>query len=346
MIINQLYSLLQKLLFRLPAETAHDLSLTGLDWTGQMLANPPAPLPVKTLGLNFSNPVGLAAGLDKNGDHIDALLALGFGFIEIGTTTPKPQPGNPRPRLFRLPEARAVINRLGFNNKGVAHLVRRVERSRKRNPDAIIGINIGKNKTTPNERAVDDYLHCLNRVYPLASYITINISSPNTENLRDLQHRDALLALLMPLCERRQQLADMHGDKVPLLVKLAPDLEPDELDSIAAVITETGMHGVICGNTTITRPDVDGLPHADETGGLSGAPLKPLADKLLQGMRQRLPAEVPIIGVGGITLGSDARDKFAAGATLVQFYTGMVYRGPELIAECVNALRDGVKTKA
>lgn len=341
-----MYSLLQKLLFRLPAETAHDLGLTGLDWTGRFIADPPQPLPVRVFGLDFPNPVGLAAGLDKNGDHIDALLALGFGFIEIGTITPKPQPGNPKPRMFRLPEAQAVINRLGFNNKGVAHLVRRVERFRARQGNAIIGINIGKNKTTPNERAVDDYLRCLERVYPLASYITINISSPNTENLRDLQHRDALLQLLGPLCERRQQLMDTHNLSVPLLVKLAPDLDEAELDSIAKVITQTGMQGVICGNTTISRRGVSQLPHGKQTGGLSGAPLKPKADALLQAMRQRLPDDIPIIGVGGITQGSDAADKFTAGADLVQFYTGMVYRGPALISECVDALRKHIGKSA
>ncbi len=337
-----MYSLLRNLLFRLPAETAHDLGLTGLDWAGQLLVSPPRPLPVKQLGLTFPNPVGLAAGLDKNGDHIDSLLALGFGFIEIGTTTPKPQPGNPKPRMFRLPEVQGVINRLGFNNKGVEHLVSQVEGSKAWRQGAIIGINIGKNKTTPNERAVDDYLFCLERVYRLASYITINISSPNTENLRDLQHREALLKLLLPLRERQQQLAGQHQRQVPLLVKLAPDLAEPELDEIAEVITQAEMQGVICGNTTISRRGVTKLPHGQETGGLSGAPLKRKADDLLQAMRARLPAKVPIIGVGGITCGQDAADKWSAGADLVQFYTGMIYRGPALIGECVEALRQAV----
>ncbi len=327
------------MLFRLPAETAHDLSLTGLDWAGQLLACPPEPLPTQTLGLTFPNPVGLAAGLDKNGDHIDALLALGFGFIEIGTITPKPQPGNPKPRIFRLPQAQAVINRLGFNNKGVLHLVRRVERSQARKDGAIIGINIGKNKDTANEQAVDDYLYCLERVYPLASYITINISSPNTENLRDLQHRDALLKLLGPLRERQLQLASQHDHHAPLLVKLAPDLDEPQMDQIAAVIQQTEMQGIICGNTTISRRSVSKLKHGRQAGGLSGAPLKHKADALLLAMRQRLPDNLPIIGTGGITEGQHARDKFDAGASLVQFYTGMIYQGPKLITECVDALR-------
>lgn len=334
-----MYSLLQKLLFRLPAETAHDLGLAGIDWAGQLLADPPKPLPTEALGLTFPNPVGLAAGLDKNGDHIDALLALGFGFIEIGTITPKPQPGNPKPRMFRLPEAQAVINRLGFNNKGVAHLVRQVERSKARKTGAIVGINIGKNKVTPNEQAVDDYLYCLQRVYPLASYITINISSPNTENLRDLQHRDALLQLLGPLRERQLQLADQHDHHAPLLVKLAPDLDEPQMDQIAEVVQQTEMQGIICGNTTISRRGVSKLTHGKQVGGLSGAPLKPKADALLQAMRQRLPDDFPIIGTGGIIEGQHARDKLDAGANLVQFYTGMIYRGPALITECVDALR-------
>ncbi len=334
-----MYSLLRHLLFRLPAETAHDLGLTGLDWAGQLFTRPPEALPVNLFGLNFPNPVGLAAGLDKNGDHIDTLLALGFGFIEIGTVTPKPQPGNPRPRMFRLPEAEAVINRMGFNNKGVRHLVRKVERSKAMQDQAVIGINIGKNKTTPNRNAVDDYLFCLEHVYPVASYITINISSPNTANLRELQHRDALLKLLGPLYERQQQLAGMHNRQVPLLVKLAPDLEQIQLDPIAEVIQQTQMQGVICGNTTISREGVDQLKFGQESGGLSGAPLKPKADSLLTAMRARLPDEIPIIGVGGITCGQDAVDKVQAGATLVQFYTGMIYTGPKLINDCVDSLR-------
>ncbi len=334
-----MYSLLRHLLLRLPAEAAHDLGLTGLDWAGQLITSPPKPLPVNLLGLNFPNPVGLAAGLDKNGDHIDSLLALGFGFVEIGTITPKPQPGNPKPRLFRLPTAKAVINRMGFNNKGVQHLVRRVERSKAIQNQAIIGINIGKNKTTPNAQAVNDYLFCLDQVYPVASYITINISSPNTANLRELQNHEALLQLLAPLRDRQQQLAVTHQRQVPLLVKLAPDLEQVQLDDIAEVIQQTEMQGVICGNTTVSRRGVSQLPHGRESGGLSGAPLKKKADNLLKSMRARLPDQIPIIGVGGITKGQDAAGKIKAGANLIQFYTGMIYHGPTLINECVNTLR-------
>lgn len=335
-----MYSLLRHLLFRLPAETAHDLGLLGLDWAGQLLASPPQPLPVDLFGLHFPNPVGLAAGLDKNGDHIDALLALGFGFIEVGTVTPKPQAGNPKPRMFRLPQAQAVINRMGFNNKGVAHLVRQVERSKAAQQGAVIGINIGKNKNTPNEDAVNDYLYCLDRVYALASYITINISSPNTANLRELQQRDALLQLLSPLRERQQQLASQHQRQVPLLVKLAPDLKTEQLDDITSVIVDTGMQGVICGNTTISRAGVTQLPDGKQTGGLSGKPLKGKADQLLHAMCERLPADIPVIGVGGISQGQDAVDKLNQGARLMQFYTGLIYRGPGLISECVDALRD------
>jgi dihydroorotate dehydrogenase len=293
-------------------------------------------MPVKLWDLEFPNPVGLAAGLDKNGSHIDALGALGFGFIEIGTTTPRPQAGNPKPRMFRLPEHRAVINRLGFNNHGVEALLGNVERARFR---GVLGINIGRNATTPNERAVDDYLHCLERVYPRASYVTVNISSPNTKGLRDLQDRDALKRFVATLRERQEELAGQHGRRVPMLIKIAPDLDEQQMDDIADVLLDAEVDGVLCTNTTIDRSAVEGHRRAAEAGGLSGAPLMAPSTHVLREMVTRLAGTVPIIGIGGILSGDDAVAKFEAGASLVQFYTGMVYRGPELIGECVEALR-------
>lgn len=336
-----MYALARPFLFCLDAERAHDLGLVSIETayrTGfnALLAARPAPLPVDAFGLRFANPVGLAAGLDKNGAHVDALAALGFGFIEIGTTTPRPQAGNPKPRMFRLPEAQAVINRLGFNNGGVDALVRNAERARFAGP---LGINIGRNKDTPNERAVDDYLFCLERVYARASYVTINISSPNTQGLRDLQDEETLKRFIGTLRDAQERLAAKHGARKPMLLKIAPDLAEAELDGIADVLLASGIDGLICTNTTIDRAPVAGLKHAGESGGLSGRPLFAKSTAVLRGMAKRIGGRMPIIGVGGIVEGSDAAAKVDAGATLVQFYTGMVFRGPALIGECVEAMR-------
>ena len=294
-------------------------------------------MPTKAFGLAFPNPVGLAAGLDKNGAHIDALLALGFGFVEVGTVTPRPQPGNPKPRMFRLPRHEAVINRLGFNNDGVDALVRNVERARRRN--GLLGINIGKNKDTPNESAEDDYLHCLRKVYPLADYVTVNISSPNTAGLRELQEEQALRRLVSVLREEQEALAGVHGKSVPMLVKIAPDLSESDIDAAGRVLGDLQVDGVIATNTTIAREGVEGARHAGEVGGLSGAPLMAKSTSVLRMLRTRLPEAIPLVGVGGILHGADAATKQAAGATLVQLYTGLVYRGPALVGECVEALR-------
>jgi len=333
------YELARKALFSIDPETAHELSLESLRLGHRLGATRllcrSHRQPVTCMGLEFSNPVGMAPGMDKNGDYFEALGGLGFGFVEIGTVTPRPQPGNPRPRVFRLTDAQGMINRLGFNNKGVDHLVRRVKNHQFK---GILGINIGKNFDTPIENAADDYLHCLEKVYPYADYITVNISSPNTKNLRDLQGEDELDGLLGRISERRSELADEHGRRVPLAVKVAPDLEDDTLPVIAEVVSRHRMDAVIATNTTITRDGVEGLKHAEETGGLSGAPLKPKADKVLAAFRALLPENVALIGVGGITRGQDAVDKLELGADLVQFYTGMVYRGPELVNECLQAI--------
>lgn len=334
------YALLRPLLFALDAEPAHDLTLAALDrmhaagllpWLGPSVPS----LPVRLLGLEFPNPVGLAAGLDKNGAHVDALAALGFGFIEVGTVTPRPQSGNPKPRMWRLPAHQAVINRLGFNNAGVDVLCRNLERTRYR---GVLGINIGKNKDTPNERAAEDYLRCLERVYPYASYVTVNVSSPNTAGLRDLQSGPELKALLGALREARDALGARHGRSVPLLVKIAPDLDEAALDAIARAVLDRGIEGVICTNTTITRPGLESDPRAQESGGLSGAPLFQASTRILHAMQKRLGDRLPLIGVGGILRGADACAKFDAGARLVQCYSGLVFRGPALIGECVQAL--------
>jgi dihydroorotate dehydrogenase len=279
----------------------------------------------------------LAAGLDKNGAHIDALFALGFGFVEVGTTTPRPQEGNPKPRMFRLPDQRAVINRLGFNNAGVDALVRNVERARR--DRGLLGINIGKNKDTPNESAADDYLFCLERVYALADYVTINISSPNTAGLRELQEEQALRRLVGTLREAQERLASQHARRVPMLVKIAPDLSDEDIDAAGRVLADLEVDGVIATNTTISRFGLDGVRHANEVGGLSGEPLMGKSTMVMRRLRARLPETIPMIGVGGILSGADAAAKAAAGATLVQMYTGLVYRGPALIGECIDALR-------
>ncbi|HOV57536.1 MAG TPA: quinone-dependent dihydroorotate dehydrogenase [Rhodanobacteraceae bacterium] len=336
-----MYSLARPFLFCLDAEKAHDLGLAALEAayrTGlnPLLASRPAPLPTRVFGIDFPNPVGLAAGLDKNAAHIDALAALGFGFIEVGTVTPRPQPGNPKPRMFRLPEHEAVINRLGFNNGGVDALLRNVEKA---TFSGVLGINIGKNKDTPNERAVDDYLHCLDRVYARASYVTVNISSPNTQGLRDLQEEESLKRFLGRLRERQELLAAEHGKRTPMLLKIAPDLREEEMDAIAEVVLAAGMDGLICTNTTVARDAVVGDRHAGEAGGLSGRPVFARSTAVLRGMAQRLGGKLPLVGVGGILDGSDAVAKIAAGASLVQCYTGLVYRGPALAGACVEALR-------
>ena len=337
-----MYGLARPLLFALDAERAHGLGLASLEAAYRSGLNPlvgaaPKPLPTKAFGLAFPNPVGLAAGLDKNGAHIDALLALGFGFVEVGTVTPRPQPGNPKPRMFRLPRHEAVINRLGFNNDGVDALVRNVERARRRN--GLLGINIGKNKDTPNESAEDDYLHCLRKVYPLADYVTVNISSPNTAGLRELQEEQALRRLVSVLREAQEALAGVHGKRVPMLVKIAPDLSESDIDAAGRVLGDLQVDGVIATNTTIAREGVEGARHAGEVGGLSGAPLMAKSTSVLRMLRTRLPEAIPLVGVGGILHGADAATKQAAGATLVQLYTGLVYRGPALVGECVEALR-------
>jgi dihydroorotate dehydrogenase len=336
-----MYNLARPLLFALDAERAHELGLKAIEAayrTGfnPLLAQRPVPLTTDAFGITFPNPVGLAAGLDKNGAYIDALASLGFGFVEIGTTTPRAQAGNPKPRMFRLPDDEAVINRLGFNNGGVDALVRNVERARRQ---CVLGINIGKNKDTPNERAVDDYLYCLERVYPLADYITVNISSPNTQGLRDLQEEETLRRFIGTLRERQEQLAVKCGKRKPMLLKIAPDLDETEMDAIAVVLRAARVDGLICTNTTIAREGIAGHKHAGEAGGLSGRPLFARATAVLRGMAQRLDGAVPLIGVGGIMSGADAAEKIAAGATLVQFYTGMIYRGPVLIGESVEAIR-------
>ncbi len=334
-----MYKLISKALFATSPETAHELALEGLrlghGLGATRLLRKTVSQPVEVMGLKFPNPVGLAAGMDKNGDYIDALGGLGFGFIEIGTVTPLPQPGNPKPRVFRLTAAAAMINRLGFNSKGVAHLV---GRARRRQFQGILGINIGKNRDTPIERAVDDYLYCFEEVYPFADYITLNISSPNTRDLRELQKHEALDELLGTLARRRVELADEMDKCVPIVVKVAPDLDEAAIRAIAAVVQTHRIDGVIAGNTTLDRAGVEGLPHADEEGGLSGAPLRAKADTTLAGLKAALPPEVALIGVGGIMKGEDAAHKLELGADLVQFYTGFVYHGPGLISDCVEAI--------
>ncbi|RCS30952.1 quinone-dependent dihydroorotate dehydrogenase [Rhodanobacter denitrificans] len=336
-----MYDMLRPLLFRLDAETAHRLTLYALGVAqrsgfAHKLVRPPGELPTRAFGITFPNPVGLAAGLDKNAEHLDALDALGFGFIEVGTVTPRPQAGNDRPRLFRLPRHEAIINRMGFNNAGVDALVRNVRQS---GYHGVLGINIGKNKDTPNEKAVSDYLLCLTRVYELASYVTVNISSPNTQGLRDLQQEATLRRFISVLREAQERLGSQHGQRKPMLLKIAPDLSEAELDSIAEVLLHTGIDGVICSNTTIDHATVAGDPRGSEVGGLSGKPLFERSTAVLAGMHKRLQGRIPLVGVGGILDGSDAAEKMAAGASLVQLYTGLIYRGPLLVAECVDEIR-------
>lgn len=336
-----MYSLLRELLFLLPAETSHHLALktlkltekTGLSARGKALPGKA----VQVMGIDFPNPVGLAAGLDKNGEYIDALAAQGFGFIEIGTVTPRPQSGNPLPRMFRLPEAKAIINRMGFNNHGLEYLLGQVEKAKYQ---GILGINIGKNADTPVERAVDDYLIALKRVYAHADYITINISSPNTPGLRSLQYGDELQQLLATLKAEQQQLAEQHEKYVPLAVKVAPDLNQDEISSMAAAFLDNKIDALIATNTLLDKTAVRDLRYGQEQGGLSGQPLTQKSTEVIAAFHQQLGEEIPIIGVGGIMSGADARAKLDAGAKLVQLYSGFIYAGPALIKECVARTAD------
>lgn len=334
-----MYSLIRKALFIADPETAHGLALEslrlghGLGAT-RLLCNSRS-LPVTVMGLEFPNPVGMAAGMDKNGDYIEALGGLGFGFIEVGTVTPRPQQGNPKPRIFRIVEANAMVNRLGFNNKGVDHLV---QNAKKHRFNGILGINIGKNFDTPNEKAAEDYLVCLEKVYAYADYITVNISSPNTQGLRDLQDTEQLNALLATLNTRRKELADEFQKRVPLVVKVAPDLEDKQIPGMAEAVAGNEFDGLIATNTTISRDSVKGLKHADEQGGLSGAPIKDMANHVLSQFRAHLPARIAVIGTGGIGNGEDAVEKIQLGADLVQFYTGFVYKGPDLVGDCLKAI--------
>jgi dihydroorotate dehydrogenase len=335
-----LYSLARAALFKLDPEVAHDLTLKSLSALGPGAALLGAGADQgekrRVFGIDFPNPVGLAAGLDKNGEYIDALGALGFGFLEIGTITPRPQPGNPKPRMFRLPEHEAIINRLGFNNHGVEALVRNVERASYR---GVLGINIGKNFDTPNERAADDYLACMEAVYAPATYITVNISSPNTKNLRDLQSAEALDALLTRIMAKRASLADRYGRAKPLLVKVAPDLDDEQVEAIAGLALQHRVDGLIATNTTISRAAVKGHRHELQAGGLSGRPVFGPSTEILRKLARALGGKVPLVGVGGILSGEDARAKQEAGASLVQVYTGFIYRGPDLIQQARRALK-------
>jgi len=339
-----LYALARPLLFCLDPERAHELTLGLADAPLRFgllrVARAPG-TPVRAMGLDFPNAVGLAAGLDKNAEHVDALSRLGFGFIEVGTVTPRPQSGNPRPRLFRLPRAEALINRMGFNNVGLDRFLENLSRANWR---GILGINIGKNADTPMERAADDYAACLERVYARASYVTVNVSSPNTKNLRDLQENRQLDALLARLSSQREPLAQRHGRRVPLALKVAPDLEAAQVQAIADAVRRHGVDGVIATNTSIAREGVEGLPHAHEAGGLSGAPLRDRATATLAALAAALKGEAALIGVGGILRGADALQKLDAGAALLQLYTGLIYRGPDLVAECISACRKRSRT--
>lgn len=337
------YALTRPFLFGLDPEQAHDLTLAALARVQHTplvcaIAQKRVDDPVTIAGLKFPNRIGLAAGLDKNGRCIDAFGAMGFGFVEVGTVTPKAQPGNPKPRMFRLPQAEALINRLGFNNGGLEAFVANVRRARFRRDGGILGLNIGKNAATPIERAVDDYLLCLDGVYPHADYVTVNISSPNTKNLRELQSDAALDALLGALQERRTALAQQHGRSVPMFVKIAPDLDDAQVGVIAATLQKNRIDGVIATNTTIARDAVKDLPHGNETGGLSGRPVFEASNRVITLLRTALGKAYPVIGVGGVMSGADAAKKREAGADLVQVYTGFIYRGPPLVTEAARAL--------
>jgi dihydroorotate dehydrogenase len=336
-----LYELLRPLLFKLDAETAHNLTLANLPILHRLgllrafLPSVPA-LPKRVMGLDFPNPVGLAAGLDKNGEAIDALTDFGFGFIEIGAVTPRPQPGNPKPRLFRLQQAQAIINRMGFNNLGIDNLVVNLEKTAFK---GILGVNLGKNLDTPIEKAADDYLICLEKLYGKVSFVTVNISSPNTKNLRALQGGDELDALLTAIKARQEKLSQQHGKYMPVAIKIAPDLDSQQIADMAALFKKHHIDALIATNTTLARDDVENLPNGKETGGLSGLPIREKSSRVIAAFHTQLAGEIPIIGAGGIMKGADAQAKIDAGADLVQFYTGLIYRGPGLVKECVEALR-------
>ena len=338
------YSLLRPWLFCLYPEKAHDLTLSNLDRAQgwgllERLMSKPIADPRTICGITFANPVGLAAGLDKDGKHIDALAALGFGFLEIGTVTPRPQPGNPKPRMFRLSEAQALINRMGFNNDGVDACVTRVRSSRFWQQGGILGMNIGKNASTPIEDAASDYILAMEAVYEIASYITVNISSPNTQNLRALQGEAMLRSLLSSLDEARKRLSDRYSVRKPLFLKIAPDLEAADINLIADLSMEFGIDAIIATNTTIARDAVQGMKHSEEAGGLSGAPVRTASTQVIKTLKARLGNTLAIIGVGGILSGADAKEKMMAGASLVQIYSGLIYKGPDLVSECAKALR-------
>ena len=338
------YSLLRPWLFCLDPEQAHNLTLSNLDRAQrwgllERFITKPIADPQTLCGITFPNPVGLAAGLDKDGKHIDALAILGFGFLEIGTVTPRPQPGNPKPRMFRLSEAQAIINRMGFNNDGVDACVARVRRSSFWQQGGVLGMNIGKNASTPIEEAASDYILAMEAVYEISSYITVNISSPNTQNLRALQGEEMLRALLSRLDEARKRLSDRYGVRKPLFLKIAPDLDTADIHLIADLLMEFGMDAIIATNTTIARDAVQGMQYSQEAGGLSGAPVRAASTQVIKALKARLGNQLPIIGVGGILSGADAREKIMAGASLVQLYSGLIYRGPDLVNECAKALR-------
>lgn len=335
------YRLSRALLFQLQGETAHELSLDMLGASERvgllkLLNSEPIYHPVTVAGIEFPNPVGLAAGLDKNGDYIDALSRLGFGFLEVGTVTPRPQSGNPKPRIFRIPERQAIINRMGFNNKGVDYLVEQVKKAKY---SGVLGINIGKNFDTAVEDSTSDYLICLEKVYQYASYITINISSPNTPGLRTLQYGDSLKNLLEPIKQRQLELSKEFGYK-PLFVKIAPDMNEEEIETVAQCLIDCEMDGVIATNTTLSRDGVQGFKNGKEAGGLSGAPVKELANKTLEILAKELKGQLPIIGVGGIVDGDDAAEKIKLGAQLVQIYSGFIYKGPELIKDAIEEIQE------
>ena len=346
------YALARPFLFGLDPETAHELTMASLARTqgtplSAVYCSSKVSDPITLAGLKFPNRVGLAAGLDKNARCIDGLAAMGFGFVEVGTVTPKAQPGNPKPRMFRLPEAHALINRLGFNNDGLDAFLANVQNSSVRKQGAksalLLGLNIGKNAATPIENAVDDYLVCLDGVYPHADYVTVNISSPNTKNLRALQSDEALDALLGRIAERRETLASQHGKRVPIFVKIAPDLDDAQVGVIAATLQRHAMDGVVATNTTLSRDAVKGLRHAEEAGGLSGAPVLEASNRVIRQLRAALGKGFPIIGVGGVMSGVDAVSKIQAGADVVQIYTGLIYKGPALVAEAANAIKKSFK---
>jgi dihydroorotate dehydrogenase len=338
------YALARPILFKMDPEQAHEFTLDALARTQNTVLDrfyrqPFVSDPVTLAGLHFPNRVGLAAGLDKNARCIDALGAMGFGFVEVGTVTPKAQPGNPKPRMFRLPEAQGLINRLGFNNEGLDAFIANVKKAHFRQLGRLLGLNIGKNAATPIENATDDYLIALAGVYPHADYVTVNISSPNTKNLRALQSDDALDGLLGALVARREELATEHGRRVPMFLKIAPDLDETQVGVIAATLKKHGMDGVIATNTTLARDAVTGLQHAEETGGLSGAPVFDSSNHVIAQLRAHLGAGYPIIGVGGILSGHDAIEKIRAGADVVQLYSGLIYKGPELVTQAASALQ-------